>query len=385
MPSYFSFPTRVVWGEGAISKLGEEIRRAGGMHALLVTDRGVIDAGILGRIEPMLREAQLRYRVFSEIHSNPIESDVWSGVAAFRDHGADVIVAVGGGAAIDTARAIRLAVGHPPPLSRYDDATGGDVNVTEPLCPMIAVPTTAGTGSEVSRSAVVLLDDTHRKTVLFSPRLMATCAIADPTLTDSLPKRPTAWTGMDAFTHCLEAFVALGDHPLADSLAIEGIRLASRALPRAYRNGADLAARQDMMAAAMMGGIALTKGLGVAHALAHAVGAVADVHHGLVNAIVLPRVCRFNEAQAHPRFARVAEAMGVDCRGVGERKLADTACSRIAALCRELDIPEKLSEVGVVPHMIPSIVEKAMADASHRTNPRPLEPLDCEQILRDLI
>jgi len=385
MPSYFSFPTRIVWGEGAISKLGEEIRLAGGVHVLLVTDRGVVDAGILDRIEPLLREAQLRHRVFSEVHSNPIESDVWAGVAAFKDHGADVIVAVGGGAAIDTARAIRLAVNHPPPLSRYDDATGGDVNVTEALCPMIAIPTTAGTGSEVSRSAVVLLDDTHRKTVLFSPRLMASCAIVDPVLTEGLPKKPTAWTGMDAFTHCLEAYVAIGDHPMADALAIEGIRLASRALPRAYRNGRDLSARADMMAAAMMGGIALTKGLGVAHAIAHAVGAVADVHHGLVNAIVLPRVCRFNEMQAHPRFARVAEAMGVESAGRSERELADAACGRIAQLCRDLDIPEKLSEVGVVPHMIPSIVEKAMADASHRKSPRPLEAEDCKRLLVDLI
>lgn len=385
MPSYFSFPTRIVWGEGAISKLAEEIRLAGGMHVLLVTDRGVIEAGILDRIEPLLREAQLRHRVFSEVHSNPVESDVWAGVAAFRDHGADVIVAVGGGAAIDTARAIRLAVDHPPPLSRYDDAAGGDVNVTEPLCPMIAVPTTAGTGSEVSRSAVVLLDDTHRKTVLFSPRLMATCAIADPVLTEGLPQKPTAWTGMDAFTHCLEAYVAVGDHPLADALAIEGIRLVSRALPRAYRDGRDLSARADMMAAAMMGGIALTKGLGVAHAIAHAVGAVADVHHGLVNAIVLPRVCRFNEMQAHPRFARVAEAMGVDCQGRSERELADAACAHVSQLCSDLHIPRKLSEVGVVPHMIPAIVEKAMADASHRRSPRPLQPEDCHRILVDLV
>ncbi|HWV37107.1 MAG TPA: iron-containing alcohol dehydrogenase [Vulgatibacter sp.] len=385
MPSHFSFPMRVVWGEGAISKLAEEIRLAGGLHPLLVTDRGVIEAGILDRIEPLLREAQLRYRVFAQVHSNPIESDVWAGVAAFQDHGADVIVAVGGGAAIDTARAIRLAIHHPPPLSRYDDAVGGDANVTGPLCPMIAVPTTAGTGSEVSRSAVVLLDDTHRKTVLFSPRLMATCAIADPVLTESLPKKATAWTGMDAFTHCLEAYVAIGDQPLADALAIEGIRLASRALPRACRDGRDLSARADMMAAAMMGGIALTKGLGVAHAIAHAVGAVVDVHHGLVNAIVLPRVCRFNEMQAHPRFARVAEAMGVDCQGRSERELADAACMHVSQLCSDLHIPRKLSEVGVVPHMIPAIVEKAMADASHRKSPRPLEPEDCRRILVDLV
>ncbi|AKU91886.1 iron-containing alcohol dehydrogenase [Vulgatibacter incomptus] len=385
MPTRFSFPTRVVWGAGSIGKLAEEVRLAGGLKVLVVTDRGVIDAGIIDHVRRMLEEAQLAHSVFSEIHSNPIESDVWRGVAAFRELDADVIVGIGGGAPIDTARAIRLAVHHPQPLSRYDDAADGGRFVTGELPPLIAIPTTAGTGSEISRSAVVLLDDTKRKTVLFSPRLMSTCAIVDPELTTGLPAKPTAWTGMDAFTHCLEAYVSLGDHPLADALAIEGIRLASRALPAVMKNGGDLSSRTEMMSAAMMGGIALTKGLGAAHAIAHAVGAVADVHHGLTNAVVLPAVCRFNEAQAHPRFARVAEAMGEDRKGRSDRELADRACTRIESLCREVGIPPKLSDVGVVPNMIPAIVEKAVEDASHRTNPRPFTADDCERIVRSLV
>lgn len=385
MPSYFSYPTRVVWGAGSIRKLGEEVRKADGTKVLVVTDAGVIAAGLARRVENLLTEADLQYAVFSELQPNPVEADVWRGVDAFRSIDADCIVAIGGGAPLDTARAIRLAVNHPKPLSRYDDATGGDVNVTEPLPPLICIATTAGTGSDVSRSAVVKLEDTGRKTVLFSPRLIATSAIVDPELTLGLPPKPTAWTGMDAFTHCLEAYVALGDHPLADALAIDGVRRAARALPAVMDNPNDLAARAEMMAAAIMGAMAFSKGLGVAHAIAHAVGAVVpNAHHGLVNAIVLPSVCRYNEEEAHPRFARIAEAMGEPVIA-DERKMADRACTRIAELCRRVGIPERLSAVGVTADMIPRLTELALEDASHRTNPRPFTREDCEQLLRSLL
>lgn len=384
MPVYFSFPTRVVWGAGSSRKLPEEIRKADGTKVLVVSDRGVVDAGIVKRMEDLLSEADLVYSVFTDIHPNPVEEDVWKGVEAARRVDADCLVAVGGGAAMDVARAIRLALHHPPPLSRYDDATGGDVHVTGELPPLICIATTAGTGSEVSRSAVVKLDDTGRKTVLFSPRLIATVAIADPELTLDLPQRLTAWTGMDAFTHCLEAFVALGDHPLADALAIDGIHRSSRALPELMDNPLDLAARAEMMAAAMMGAMAFTKGLGAAHAIAHAVGALLPgAHHGLVNAIVLPAVCRYNVAQAHPRFARVAEAMG-ELPGTME-DMARAACQRVEDLCRRVGIPPSLQAVGVKGEMIPALTDLALADASHRTNPRPFSREDCEGLLTSLI
>ncbi|WP_373044149.1 iron-containing alcohol dehydrogenase [Vulgatibacter sp.] len=386
MPTYLSYPTRVVWGAGTIIKLGEEVRKAGGTKVLVVSDRGVIAAGLVRRVENLLSEADLQFSVFSDLQPNPVEADVWKGVEAYRALHADIIVAIGGGAPLDTARAIRLAVNHPKPLSRYDDAKGGDVNVTSELPPLICIATTSGTGSEVSRSAVVKLDDTKRKTVLFSPRLIATCAIADPELTLGLPPKPTAWTGMDAFTHCLEAYVALGDNPLADALAIDGIHRVTRALPAVMDNPNDLAARADMMAAAIMGAMAFTKGLGAAHAIAHAVGAIVPgAHHGLVNAIVLPAVCRYNEEQAHPRFARIAEAMGEPCGSMDERKMADRACTRVEELCRRVGIPEKLSAAGVTAEMIPQLVELALDDASHRTNPRPFTREDCEPMLRSLL
>lgn len=385
MPTYFSYPTRVVWGAGSIIKLGEEVRKAGGTKVLVVSDTGVVAAGLVKRVENLLAEADLQYAVFADIQPNPVEADVWRGLEAYRSINADILVGIGGGAPLDVARAIRLAVNHPKPLSRYDDAKGGDVHVTGELPPLVCIATTSGTGSEVSRSAVVKLEDTGRKTVLFSPRLIATCAIADPELTLGLPQKPTAWTGMDAFTHCLEAYVALGEHPLADAVAIEGVRLASRALPSVIANPNDLAARSDMMAAAIMGGMAFGKGLGVAHAIAHAVGAVVpSAHHGLVNAIVLPTVCRYNEEEAHPRFARIAEAMGEPC-GADERKMADRACTLVAELCRRVQIPEKLSAVGVTADMIPKLTELALADASHTTNPRPFSREDCENMLRSLI
>ena len=384
MPTYFSYPTRVVWGAGSIVKLPEEVRKADGTKVLVVSDGGVVAAGLVKRVEDLLAEADLQYRIFTDVHPNPVEADVWSGVEAYRSIDADIVVAIGGGAPLDVARAIRLAIHHPPPLSTYDDAKGGDVAVTEELPPLICIATTAGTGSEVSRSAVVKLDETGRKTVLFSPRLIATCAIADPELTLGLPPQPTAWTGMDAFTHCVEAYVALGDHPLADALAIDGVRRAAYALPAVMENPNDLAARADMMAAAIMGAMAFTKGLGIAHAVAHAVGAmVPTAHHGLVNAIVLPAVCRYNEEEAHPRFARIAEAMGEPPGD--ERKMADRACARIADLCRRVGIPEKLSAAGVTEEMIPRLCDLALDDASHRTNPRPWSREDCEALLRSLL
>ena len=385
MPTYFSYPTRVVWGAGSLAKLPEEIRRAGGSRLLFVTDDGVVKAGIVRRVQDLFDAAELRYQLFTRISPNPTEADVWAGVEAYRAANADCIVAVGGGSPLDVARAIRLALNHPPPLSRYDDATGGDVNVTEELPPLFCAATTAGTGSEVSRSAVVFLPDTGRKTVLFSPRLIATAAIADPELTESLPTHLTAWTGLDAFTHCLEAYVALGDHPLADALAIDGVRRAATALPRLIDNRRDLAMRSEMMAAAIEGAMAFQKGLGAAHAIAHAVGAVVpSVHHGLANAIALPSVCRFNVEEAHPRFARIAEAMG-EPPGKEDVAMAEAACRRVEELCRRCGIPAKLSDVGVRKEQLAELTRRALEDASHRTNPRPGAEAEMERLIAGLL
>lgn len=377
-----SWPTRVVLGPGALARLGEEVRRLGMKRPLVVTDPGVVRAGIAGRVHACLSGAGLAFARFEDVRSNPTDRDAAAGLAAFRAGGCDGLVAAGGGSAIDVAKLVQLLTTHEPPLSRYDDAAGGDRFVKDDMPPLVAIPTTAGTGSEVGRSGVATLPDTGRKTVIFSPYLMPRCAICDPELTVGLPAALTAWTGMDAFTHGLEAYVASGFHPLCDAVALDAIRRASRALPLAVRDGADLAARTDMMVAAMEGAMAFQKGLGACHALAHALGPVSGVHHGLANAIVLPTVVEWNRAAATPRLARVALAMGEPAGG-SDDDLAARAVERVRALAREVGIPGRLREAGVREGDLPLVARKAFEDASHRTNPRACSEGDLLALARE--
>src|SRR5438128_4948475 len=222
MASVMSFPTRIVYGRGAIKELPNELKRAGATRPLLVTDKGILQAGLLRFITPLLEQAGIRAQVFSEFEANPTDRDALRGIEAYRAANADSVLGVGGGASLDMAKAVALLVNHPPPLAQYDDAKGGDARITAPVPPILQVPTTAGTGSEVGRSTVLVIDGT--KTVIRSPHLMAKAAILDPELTVGLPPFITAATGMDALTHNLEAYVAKGEHPLADANAIDGLR-----------------------------------------------------------------------------------------------------------------------------------------------------------------
>jgi alcohol dehydrogenase class IV len=376
-----AWPTRVLLGAGAVARLGEEVLALGVRRPLLVTDAGVVAAGIAGRVDALLRAAGLRPARHDGVRANPTDRDAADGLAAYRAGECDGIVAVGGGSAIDGAKLVALLANHPAPLSRYDDAAGGDRLVTEAVPPLVAIPTTAGTGSEVGRSAVVTLPETGRKTVIFSPRLLPRVAICDPTLTVGLPAALTAWTGMDALTHAVEAYVASGFHPLADAVALDAVRRVARALPAAVRNGGDLAARTDMMIAAMEGAMAFQKGLGAAHALAHALTPICGVHHGLANAIVLATVCEFNAAAAAPRLARVAVALGEPDGGAGAR-LAGRAVERIRALAHDVAIPRRLRDAGVREEHLPAVAAKAFEDASHRTNPRPCTEADLLALAR---
>ncbi|HEY6098074.1 MAG TPA: iron-containing alcohol dehydrogenase [Anaeromyxobacter sp.] len=377
-----SWPTHVVLGPGALARLGEEARRLGMKRPLVVTDKGVVRAGIAERVHACLSGAGLAFARFEDVQSNPTDRDAAAGLAAFRAGSCDGLVAAGGGSSIDVAKLVQLLTTHEPPLSRYDDAAGGDRFVKDDMPPLVAIPTTAGTGSEVGRSGVATLPDTGRKTVIFSPFLMPRCAICDPELTVGLPASLTAWTGMDAFTHGLEAYVATGFHPLADAVAIDAVRRAARALPAALKDGSELAARTDMMIAAMQGAMAFQKGLGASHALAHALGPVSGVHHGLANAIVLPSVVEWNRASCAPRLARVAVAMG-EVPGGADETLAARAVERIRALAREVGIPARLREAGVREADLPLIARKAFEDASHRTNPRPCTEADLLALARE--
>ncbi|MFZ5468777.1 MAG: iron-containing alcohol dehydrogenase [Myxococcota bacterium] len=376
-----SWPTKIVLGPGALRRAPAQVERLKMKRPLVVTDAGVVKAGLTAKLFEVLKEAGVAFEVFDQVQPNPTEKDAFEGLARFRETKCDGFIALGGGSPLDAAKLVQLLVTHEPPLSRYDDAKGGDMLVRDDMPPLIAIPTTAGTGSEVSRSGVATLADTGRKTVIFSPFLLPKAAICDPELTLGLPPGTTAATGMDAFTHCLEAYVASGFHPLADAVAIDGIARVARSLPTAVKEGGDLHARTDMMVAAMQGAMAFQKGLGAAHALAHALTPISGVHHGLANAIVLPAVMEFNRASSTARLARVAVAMG-DNSLSRQEVLAGIAIDRVRKLNETIGIPARLREAGVKEADLPRITEKAFEDASHLTNPRKCEQEDLLAIAR---
>ena len=364
-----SYPTRVSFGNGAISRLPEHLERLRAKRPLLVTDAGVAKAGLVQRVAGVLRQAGLAHELFDQVESDPTEKVVLSGLERYRSGKCDGLIALGGGSPLDAAKLIRLLTTHEPPLSRYDGARAGDQQVQDNLPPLVAVPTTAGTGSEVSPSAVVTLKDSRRKMVISSPFLMPEAAICDPQLTVGLPPGLTASTGMDAFAHCLEAFVSSGFHPLADAVAIDGISRVMRSLETAFQDGKNLTARADMMVAAMEGAMALQKGLGACHSLAQALTPVSGVHHGLASAICLPAVLEFNRASCTARLARVAVAMG-DNSLARQEVLAGNAVERVRKLNARIGIPARLREVGVKEADLAQIARTAFEDASHHANPR---------------
>src|SRR5688572_2262810 len=273
MTTVWSFPTRIVFGEGVVAEAGPEAKKLGAHRALIVTDPGVRKAGLADEVVAALEKSAIGCTIFDAVSTNPTEAELLAATDVYRKSKADLIVGLGGGAPMDVAKLVRLVATHPLPLDQYDDAIGGDAKVTNPVPPMIAVPTTAGTGSEVGRSGVVTLEASGRKTVIFAPRLIANVALLDPCLTVSMPATITASTGFDALTHSVEAYCAKGDHPMADAIALEGIELCARHLAHAVEDGKDLEARGAMMKAAMMGAVAFQKGLGACHALAHPLGA----------------------------------------------------------------------------------------------------------------
>jgi alcohol dehydrogenase class IV len=358
----WSFPTTIVFGNGAITSIPDHARRAGGKRALLVCDPGVVKAKLAERVRAVLEGAGVATAIFDKVDPNPIEPNVVDGVAAFKAHKADIIVSVGGGAPLDVGKLIALKTTHERPMAEYDDAIGGDAHITSNVPPIITVPTTAGTGSEVGRSGVVTLEATGRKTVIFSPYLLAKAAILDPELTVSMPARVSAATGFDALTHCIEAYLSVGDHPMADGIALMGMELCAKNLVRVVEEPSDLAARGAMMKAAMMGAVAFQKGLGVCHSLAHPLSSVKDMHHGLANALCLPAVVDFNNAAVPERVERVRRTIDLT---------ATSLSNALRTLREKVKLPNGLAAEGVTKADIPKLADKAMEDACHRSNPRP--------------
>jgi 4-hydroxybutyrate dehydrogenase len=359
----WSYPTRILFGAGSAKACGQEAKALELGRVLLVTDRGVVNAGLTRTIEASLAAEGIAVARFSELSSNPTEAEVEAGAAAYQSAGAQGVVAVGGGAAMDVAKLIVVRSQLKHSFEDLDDARGGDRLIPRTLPPVLAVPTTAGTGSEVGRAAVLTVRSTGSKTVIFAPSMLPKVAILDPELSVSLPKGPTAATGFDALTRCLEAYLAKGDHPLADSIALGGLELVARSLARAVQNGSDLEARGNMLKAAMMGAAAFQKGLGACHSLSHPLSAELDVHHGLANALCLPAVVDFNESVVPERVRRVSVVLGGSPEPGG-------CARRIVELREQLGIAGGLGRVGVTPELLPRLAKLALADGCHGGNPR---------------
>lgn len=373
MISQFNFPTTIRFGAGVVKELADYLKKNNLSKPLVVTDPNVRELGFFKSIMSDLTTAGLKAEIFSDIHKNPVKSDVYKGTDAYDDTKSDCIVGVGGGAALDVARAILLRINHREDLFKYDDLIGGDVYVTNDVPHFVTVPTTAGTGSEVGRSAIIADDETHQKKILFSPKLLAKIVFADPLLTMELPDFITAATGMDALTHNMEAFLAKNYHPICDGIALEGIRLIHESLEKAT-NHPDLASRSKMLLGSMMGAIAFQKGLGVVHSLAHPLSSLLDTHHGLANAVNIPYGMEFNIAGNEDKFRRIAQTLDLKSH-TGEAVVA-----YLFDLNTRINIPHTLSGIGVKSEHIETLADLAFADFAHPNNPKPVSREDFKNL-----
>lgn len=361
----YNFPTTIRFGAGSSKELGDYLKRNSIRRPLIVTDPNVAALEFFKAITSDLIRKGISPEIFSDIHRNPVKSDVYRGTEAFDAGTCDGIVGMGGGAPIDVARAIVLRINHREDLFKYDDLIGGDVFVTNDVPHFITIPTTAGTGSEVGRSAIIADDDTHQKKILFSPKLLARIIFADPLLTMDLPAPVTAATGMDALTHNMEAFLAKMYHPMAEGIALEGIALIGNALEKAV-NKPDLQSRSQMMIASLMGAVAFQKGLGVVHSLAHPLSALLDIHHGLANAVNIPYGMQFNIEGFEDKFRRMARTLNL------EQENGGAVVKYLFDLNEQINIPHKLRDIGVRQEHVEPLAHLALADFAHPNNPKPV-------------
>ncbi|TMG84347.1 MAG: iron-containing alcohol dehydrogenase [Betaproteobacteria bacterium] len=380
--SRFSFPTNILFGPGARKLVADHLAAQGIRRPLIVTDRGIAPLPMLSALIADL--PGLDVSVYSEIGGNPVKSQVDGGVAAYKAHRADAVIGLGGGAALDVAKAIALMATHAGDVLDYAWDHPRVRPIDRELPYFVALPTTAGTGSEVGRSSVISDDTTHIKKIIFSPRLLAKAVFADPELTLDLPAHITAATGMDALTHNVESYLSPAYHPLCDGIALEGVRIAARSLRTAVREPHNLQARSDMMMSSMMGAIAFQKDLGAVHSCAHALSTVADLHHGLANGIMIDHVMRFNLPSATEKMAELAHVVGARAGGGLPEARAEAFIDWLTALKAELSIPATLSAYEskrpVARNDIAALVEVAINDTCHRTNPRPCTREDFERI-----
>ena len=362
--AFINYVTQIQFEFGAVRLLAQECQRVGIAHPLIVTDPGVKAAGVLQKALDAL--GAIPYTVFDQTPSNPTEAAVRAAAALYKFAGCDGLIAVGGGSAIDCAKGVAIAATHEGPLTHYATIEGGSPRITDKVAPLIAVPTTSGTGSEVARGAIIIVDD-HRKLGFHSWHLVPRTAICDPELTLGLPTMLTAATGMDAIAHCMETFMAAAFNPPADGIALDGLQRGWAWIERATRDGADREARMNLMSASMQGAMAFQKGLGCVHSLSHSLGGVNPrLHHGTLNAMFLPAVVRFNASaesvQKEQRLERMAQAMGLASAGDIPDAIHD--------MNSRLGLPTGLAAMGVEAAWFDKIITGALADHCHKTNPR---------------
>jgi 4-hydroxybutyrate dehydrogenase len=364
----WSYPTAIRLGAGRIAEIADACRAAGISRPLLVTDRGLAGMEITARTLDLMEAAGLGRAIFADVDPNPTETNVAEGLRAWRDGGYDGVVAFGGGSGLDLGKTLAFMSGQSRPLWDFEDI-GDWWTRADPagIAPIVAVPTTAGTGSEVGRAGVITNSQTHEKKIIFHPKMLPSVVICDPELTVGMPKHITAGTGLDAFAHCVEAFSSPHYHPMSQGIALEGMRLVHDYLPRAYADGSDIEARTHMMSAAAMGATAFQKGLGAIHALSHPVGAVHHTHHGTTNAMFMPAVLQFNRPAIEGVIARAAAYLGI-AGGF------DGFCAYVDGLNASMGIPKTLTELGVTNPDLDALTRSALADPSTGGNPVEMTP-----------
>ena len=359
----WSYPTAYKLGAGRIKELADACKSLGMKKPLLVTDRGLAPMEITTRALDILDAAGLGRAIFAEVDPNPTEKNLEAGIKAYRDGGHDGVVAFGGGSGLDLGKCVAFMVGQTRPVWDFEDIGDWWTRASvEGIAPIVAVPTTAGTGSEVGRASVITNSETHVKKIIFHPKFLPGVVIADPELTVGMPKAITAGTGMDAFAHCLEAYCSPFYHPMSAGIALEGMRLVKEYLPRAYRDGTDIEARTNMMVAAAMGAVAFQKGLGAIHSLSHPIGAVYHTHHGMTNAVVMPPVLRFNRDAIEERIERASAYLGISGG-------FDGFYDYVLQLRAELNVPENLTAMGIPQDRLDELAAAALEDPSTGGNP----------------
>ena len=378
MISQFNFPTKIRFGAGVVDELPAYLKENNLSKPLVVTDQNVANLPFFKQILQNLQAKGINTEVFCDIHKNPVKSDVYKGDEVYYGTHRDSIIGIGGGAAIDVARAILLRINHREDLFKYDDLIGGDVFVTNDVPHFITIPTTAGTGSEVGRSAIIADDETHQKKILFSPKLLAKIIFADPMLTMDLPPFITAATGMDALTHNMEAFLAKNWHPMCEGIALEGISLIHNSLEKAVNKPAGgvthLESRSKMLMASLMGAVAFQKGLGVVHSLAHPLSSLLDTHHGLANAVNIPYGMKFNIAGFEDKFKRIARTLDL------KDESGEAVVQYLFDLNSKINIPHRLRDIGVKSEHIETLADLAIAYFAHPNNPKPVSREDFKNL-----